>query len=179
MGTRFEAWFDGACWPNPNGHAACGAVVKLGTEVVFEHSEYIGTENTSNNVAEYCGMIAILEFLKKAGKCEAIIYGDSDLTIKQITGVWKAGKLSKKEASGKIPIKPRYYFPFYQKARALLDEQRNSHIEFQWIPRAENEEADALSTKPLRDRGFRETYYRTSPHDVDSLDEAFERAISE
>lgn len=146
----YIAHFDGACWPNPNGHAASGAVVKLDGLRVFEHAEYLGTENTSNNVAEYAGLIAVLKFALEVGQCEMRIYGDSDMVIKQMTGVWKAGTLTRKERNGKAP--------FYKEARRLLDLQLNSRITFTWIPRLENEEADALSTKPLRDRGYREEY---------------------
>lgn len=156
---KYQAWFDGACWPNPNGHAASGAVIKLDGAIVFEHSEYIGSEKTSNNVAEYCGLIAVLKFALEHGQCEMVIHGDSDLVIKQITGEWQAGKLSLKEKSGRVPVKPRYYLPYYQEARKLLDLQPNNRITFKWIPRELNTEADALSTKPLRDRGYEEVYY--------------------
>ena len=158
---QYEAWFDGACWPNPNGHAACGAFVQcLNGERVFEHSEYLGHENTTNNVAEYAGLIAILEFTARLDHAfEITIYGDSDLVVKQMTGVWKAGTLTKAERKGKIPIKPRHYLPFYHKAIGLLTSQSSRNLLwFKWIPREENTDADFLSTKPLVQRGFRNEY---------------------
>ena len=155
---KYEAWFDGACWPNPNGHAASGAVVKLGGLRVFEHSEYIGQVNTSNNVAEYHGLNAVLRFLldPNIGQCECVIYGDADMVIKQMNNEWKAG--SKKERSGKIPVRPRYYLPYHKEAVRLRDLLTMSRLTFKWIPRAENEDADELSTRPLRQRGYRQDY---------------------
>lgn len=156
---RYEAFFDGACWPNPNGHAASGAVVKSGGLRIFEHSEYIGNVNTSNNVAEYHGLIAVLRFLRdEPGIAEAIIYGDADMVIKQMNKEWKAGTLTKKEKSGKVPIRPRYYLPYYQEAMKLREQITMAHLTFKWIPRAENEDADELSTRPLRHRGYRQDY---------------------
>lgn len=174
--STYEAWFDGACWPNPNGHAACGALIKLNGETIFEDSAYLGNENTSNNFAEYHGLRLILLYLIENKIENCAIFGDSDLVIKQITGEWKAGKLSKKEARGKVPIKPRYYMPAYEACRELANQLTG--ISFKWIPRDQNEEADALSTKPLRDRGLREEY-RHDPlaNRMRELDEAFEHAI--
>lgn len=175
----YVAYFDGACWPNPNGHAASGALVKLGGVRVFEHSEYIGTENTTNNVAEYCGLIAVLKFALELGQCEMQIYGDSDLVIKQMNGVWKAGTLTRKERNGKVPIKPRHYLPYYYEAIRLRNLQLNSRITFEWIPREENTEADELSTRPLIQRGYREVRYESlRQREARQLDEAFERAIA-
>jgi ribonuclease HI len=173
----YESWFDGACWPNPNGHAASGAIVKLGGLKVFEHSEYIGTLNTSNNVAEYHGLNAVLRFLLEVGQCECVIYGDADMVIKQMNNEWKAGTLTKKEKSGKIPVRPRYYLPYHKEAVRLRDLQLNSRITFKWIPRAQNTEADELSTRPLRERGYRDNYTRRET-EADRLDAAFEHAIS-
>lgn len=175
---QYKAYFDGACWPNPNGHAACGAFIEaLDGERIFEHAEYLGNENTTNNLAEYTGLIAILGFTAKfKDSSEIHIYGDSDLVVKQMTGVWKAGTLTRAERKGKVPIKPRHYLPFYHKAKELLTAQSSKHlIWFHWIPREENTDADELSTRPLRQRGYREEYGRRRNAD---LDDAFENAIS-
>lgn len=176
---QYRAFFDGSCWPNPNGHAACGAYVELANgERVWEHSEYLGCKDTTNNVAEYAGLIAILKFTAQLENLSEIaIFGDSDLVIKQMTGVWKAGTLTKAERKGKIPIKPRHYLPFYEEARRLLSAQEHV-ITFKWIPREENIDADFLSTKPLRDRGLREVFCWGSPRAInEELDREFEHSI--
>lgn len=171
-----QAWFDGACWPNPNGHAASGAFVKRDGRTIFCHSEYIGNHNTSNNVAEYHGLIAVLKFLIQENIQEATVYGDADMVIKQMNGVWKAGRLTKKEIKGKIPIRPRYYLPYYQQAITLR--RQLPRVQFVWIRRHLNSEADELSTEPLRLRGLRETYHEPRQTESDFLDQQFEYAIN-
>lgn len=153
----YEGFFDGACWPNPNGHAAGGAFVRLNGEIVFSESRYCGCENTSNNAAEYQGLILILEYFVKEQPKQAIVYGDSDLVIKQMTGEWRAGRLTKSEKSGKVPVRPRYYLPYYETAQQLM-RQINGLIEFCWIPREQNDQADLLSRAPLLERGIESPY---------------------
>lgn len=171
-----EAWFDGACWPNPNGHAASGALVKRDGVRIFEHAEYIGNQDTSNNVAEYHGLIAVLKFLIQEGIEEATVYGDADMVINQMTGKWKAGRLTKAEAKGKIPIRPRFYLPYYQVAIELR--RRLPKVQFLWIRRNFNSEADVLSTRPLRERGYRETYYERPQTEAEFLDQRLDYALS-
>lgn len=171
-----EAWFDGACWPNPNGHAASGAIVRRDIETIFKHSEYIGNQNTSNNVAEYHGLIAVLRFLVAEGIEDATVYGDADMVIKQMNGIWKAGRLTKAEKKGKVPIRARYYLPYYNQAMELR--RKLPDVRFVWIRRHLNSEADYLSTQPLRDRGYRETFYERPKTGSELFDEQFEYAIS-
>lgn len=171
-----EAWFDGACWPNPNGHAASGGIGRRGVTTIFQHSEYIGKENTSNNVAEYHGLIAVLKFLVSEGIEEATVYGDADMVINQMNGKWKAGRLTKAEKKGKIPIRARYYLPYYHQAMELRHQLPN--VRFVWIRRHLNSEADHLSTQPLRDLGYRETFYERPQTESEFLDQQFEYAVS-
>lgn len=160
---RLVAYFDGACWPNPNGDAACGAFIECDGERIWEHAEYLGAKDTSNNVAEYAGLIAILRYLEKLENLAEIhIYGDSDLVIKQMSGLWKVRRKGIK-----------LYLPYYDEAMRLLRVQKHL-ISFQWIPREQNTEADFLSTKPLRDRGLREPIYRNVNQELDAQ---FEDAI--
>lgn len=135
-----EAWFDGAAWPNP-GHASCGAVVKEDGKIIYSHSEYTG-DNLSNNCSEYHGLILVLEFFLTKGIQEAIIYGDSLLVVNQMLGKWKVGKPTK----GGV-FKPKLYLSFYKKAKEL--QKKLPNLNYQWIPREQNTEADALSTIPL------------------------------
>lgn len=157
----YVAYFDGSCWPNPNGHAAWGALVKRNGEVIFANCGYLGHQATSNNVAEYAGLNVVLDFLLGNSILSCVIYGDSNLVIKQMNKEWSAGKLTKHEKSGKIPIRARYYMPQYLRAQATLAAfPTSSAIAFRWTPREKNIEADELSTRPLRKRGYREVYSR-------------------
>lgn len=169
-----KAWFDGACWPNP-GHGAYGAVVKRDGQIIFTASEYSGP-HVSNNVTEYQGLIVILKFLLAENIEEATIYGDADMIIKQMNGIWKAGRLTKKEKKGTIPIRPRYYLPYYKEALELR--RQLPKVKLIWVRRYLNSEADRLSTEPLRLRGFRETYHEPKQTESEFLDQCFEYAIS-
>jgi hypothetical protein len=64
----FAAYFDGACGPhNPGGTASFGAVIFENGEPVWKCSEIYVPEqgherDTSNNIAEYAGFNAVLEW---------------------------------------------------------------------------------------------------------------------
>lgn len=97
---------------------------------------------------------------------DVIIYGDSNMVINQMSGVWKV----------RTKGKPKIYMSNHALAiqlRALLP-----NVRYRWIPREQNTEADALSTQPLCKRGLREPE-RISPQQraARELDAAFERAI--
>lgn len=148
-----KAYFDGACEPvNPGGTASFGAVVFINGERVWELSKLFvpkkGKEKqTSNNVAEYSGFIAILEYLleKKLNKKKIQVYGDSRLVLCQTLmpdptwGVmWR--------------IKKGFYVPLAYRAKELLE--KFPKIEGYWIPREENSIADELSKAELIKAGI-------------------------
>src|SRR2546427_730178 len=93
----YIGYFDGACAPiNPGGTAAYGAVLLREGERIWECSALFQPEpgkecETSNNLAEYCGLIALLEQLihLRAQQEPIMLYGDSNLVIQQIFGPWK------------------------------------------------------------------------------------------
>jgi ribonuclease HI len=137
----YNAYFDGSCGPrNPGGTAAYGSVIFQQNKRIWERSEVYrpppGKERqTSNNLAEYLGLIVILEhFIRIKAQHEPImIYGDSNLVIQQMTGRWK--------------IREGIYEPFAQRAKILTNEF--SRIGWQWIPRSQNTIADGLSKAHL------------------------------
>ena len=48
------ARFDGACDPNPKGHASCACLITRGEEEVYRKARYIGYgDGMTNNVAEF------------------------------------------------------------------------------------------------------------------------------
>ena len=141
----YTGYFDGSCGPiNPGGTAAYGAVLMREGARIWECSVLFQPEpgkerETSNNLAEYCGLIAILEHLIHlwAQQEPIMIYGDSALVIKQIFGHWQ--------------IKVGIYVPYAQKAQALR--RTFTNLGGQWIPRTKNTIADALSKAPLLKAG--------------------------
>lgn len=148
------AYFDGACEPvNPGGYASFGAVVFSGKKRVWELSKLFvpkkGHEKeTSNNVAEYSGFIAILEFLieKKWNRRKITIYGDSMLVLCQML-------MDDPTWHKRWAIKKGFYVPLARKALLLLE--CFPKIEGQWIPREENSIADELSKAELIKAGIR------------------------
>lgn len=135
-----ECWFDGVCEPsNPGGHAAYGVLIKVDGKVVLAEGHYVGNgPGMSNNVAEYSGMLRILqEIAKYPGP--VTISGDSKLVICQLNKQWK--------------VNGGRYFPYYQQCVPLYEAERNRIRTF-WIPREQNGECDKLSKKVLLDMGI-------------------------
>lgn len=137
-----KCWFDGCCEPvNPGGHAAYGIHMKKGDKE-YKTAGYVGHgEGISNNVAEYSGIIRILEILTQKNLLDEqiTIHGDSMLVIQQMSGNWK--------------LKKGAYIPYAQKARDLAKNFPN--ITYKWIPREENSICDSLSKNILKQMNVR------------------------
>lgn len=153
---KISCFFDGCCEPvNPGGTASYGAVIFLDGKKVWECSELFvpipGREKeTSNNVAEYSGFLAILEYLLDQGMdgTRTIIHGDSRLVIEQMQGNWK--------------MKKGFYIPVAKKALLALSRFKTSP-KLKWIPRDENDIADELSKAELKKAGVE---FRIQPEAV-------------
>jgi len=103
------------------------------------------SENATNNVAEYMGLIRGLEWLaQRAPGGEVAIRGDSLLVIRQV--------------SKKYAVKAERLRPLHRRAQELLSNFPNARVE--WVPREKNREADELSVRAylevLRDARQRE-----------------------
>ena len=87
MKERLTLQFDGGSRGNP-GPAGTGSVVLAedGTPLVTL-GRFIG--RATNNVAEYRALITAIEEAKKLGAENILIRGDSELVIKQMTGVYR------------------------------------------------------------------------------------------
>jgi ribonuclease HI len=130
-GKQIQVFFDGLCQPiNPGGIACFGFIIKNGANTI--HREYGRAANIStNNVAEYTGIIRALEWLiaNNYQNENIVIKGDSQLVIQQIKRNFK--------------VKAPTIIPLYHKAMSLI--WKFNHIQFEWIPRELNWEADRLS----------------------------------
>jgi ribonuclease HI len=141
------AFFDGACAPcNPGGTASFGAVIFDGECRIWECSRVFrpipGREHeTSNNIAEYCGFLAILEQLlaDRMDDRSVTIYGDSNLVIQQMLGNWR--------------IRQGFYVATALEARATLTRFRRKPA-LVWLPREYNTIADELSKAELLNLGI-------------------------
>ena len=138
--NEYNAWFDGACGPvNPGGTATYGVMIKDqdGTIVVWEHGLVGKGSAISNNVAEYAGVLCVLKYLRSLPPARATIRGDSNLVINQLNGRWR--------------IRKGLYRSIAVEAKELLARLKGLgwQIACCWIPRAQNEECDALSKRPV------------------------------
>jgi probable phosphoglycerate mutase len=132
-GRRLVVEADGAARGNP-GPASYGAVVRDADtgEVLVERCAVLG--ETTNNVAEYSGLIAALEAafeLDPAARVEVRM--DSKLVIEQMAGRWQVKHANLKPLAGR--------------ARALIPQP--DRVSWTWIPRAENGHADRLANQAL------------------------------
>ena len=123
---------DGGSRGNP-GPAGYGAVVldAATEEVLAERAEGLGV--TTNNVAEYRGLIAGLQAAIELGAADVEVRMDSKLVVEQMAGRWK--------------VKHPAMQPLAEKARGLVDEIGS--VRFGWIPRARNGRADALANQAM------------------------------
>jgi len=150
-----EAYFDGCCEPvNPGGTASYGVVILKDRQKIWETSKLFtpkrGREKeTSNNVAEYSGFKAILDYLiaHDLTKSQIIVYGDSKLVIEQMFGRWR--------------IKFGYYVPIATTCKAML--KQFPYLTGKWIPREKNFLADELSKAELIKAGVT---FRIQPEEV-------------
>lgn len=126
-----EVWTDGLCEPiNPGGTGCAGYIIKKNGKIVEKGSESLGaSEDMTNNVAEYSALIRALQTVRKLGldQEKILVKSDSKLLVSQMKGEWK--------------VKGARIVPLHNKAAEL---KKGLNIDFQWIPREENEEADKL-----------------------------------
>jgi ribonuclease H / adenosylcobalamin/alpha-ribazole phosphatase len=147
MGQLIEAWFDGVCEDvNPGGHAAYGVLVKVDGKEVFHDGKFVlRGPNASNNVAEYAGFCAAVDWILNQNLLGVtIIRGDSKLVIMQMKGAWK--------------VHGGYYVPYYNKAKHLLSvlqERTENNVSLEWIPRKKNGECDRYSKDVLLRMGVK------------------------
>jgi probable phosphoglycerate mutase len=123
---------DGGARGNP-GPAGYGAVVREANtgEVLAERSASLGV--TTNNVAEYSGLIAGLQAAGELGAAAVEVRMDSKLVVEQMSGRWQ--------------IKHPGLRPLAAKAAALI--QRFDTVTFDWVPRERNKHADALANAAI------------------------------
>jgi ribonuclease HI len=123
---------DGGSRGNP-GPAGYGAVVldPVTEEVLAERAEGLGI--TTNNVAEYQGLIAGLRAAIELGATEVEVRMDSKLVVEQMSGRWQVKHPSMK--------------PLALEAGRLVRELGS--VRFGWIPRARNSRADTLANRAM------------------------------
>ena len=131
MPDQIVAYIDGGARGNP-GPAGYGVRIERpdGT-LVEEFYEPIGV--ATNNVAEYRGLIAALEWAKSRGERELHVRSDSLLLVQQMLGNFK--------------VKNAGLQPLHAKARLLAHEIGN--VTFEHVGRAKNAHADRLANAAM------------------------------
>jgi ribonuclease HI len=123
---------DGGSRGNP-GPAAYGALVRdpVSGLVLAEDAKYLG--ETTNNVAEYSGLVAALTMAKAIDPGARVAARmDSKLVVEQMSGRWKI----KHEDMRRLALQARAIFP-------------RDQVTYQWVPRAENSAADRLANQAM------------------------------
>ena len=129
--AAYQANIDGGSRGNP-GPAAYGVVIRDARgEIVARLKKYIG-QNT-NNVAEYFGLIAALDYAQTHDIRALRVESDSELLVKQMHGQYK--------------VKSAELRPLFERAKKMsqtFESFRISHVY-----REQNREADALVNQAL------------------------------
>ncbi len=131
-GLRVVVEADGGSRGNP-GPAGYGAVV-LDPETgatLAERKAAIGVD--TNNVAEYQGLIAGLSAARELGAREVRVRMDSKLVVEQMSGRWQ--------------VKHPSMRPLARQAAQLA--AGFDRISYEWIPRAQNGQADRLANEAM------------------------------
>ena len=140
MSRRLTVEADGGSRGNP-GIAGYGALVRdtdTGA-LLAERAEPLGT--ASNNVAEYRGLIAGLEAAAAIDPAAVVLARmDSKLVVEQMSGRWKI----KHEDMKRLALQAR------DVAAGII--RAGGAVRYEWIPREQNKDADALSNVAMDGR---------------------------
>ena len=131
IAPRAIAWIDGAARGNP-GPAAYG--VRIESEdgsLITELRDVVGA--TTNNVAEYHGLIAALDYLAAHRHRDVVIRSDSELLVRQMTGAYRVRAPSLRA--------------LYVKASDAA--ARFDSVKYEHVPRERNARADRLANVAL------------------------------
>jgi ribonuclease HI len=129
--AAYRANIDGGSRGNP-GPASYGVVIRDPRgEVVAKLKKYIG--RMTNNVAEYYGLIAALDYAQSHGIRALRVESDSELLVRQMRGQYK--------------VKSAELRPLFERARKMAQSFASFKIEH--VYREQNAEADALANQAL------------------------------
>jgi ribonuclease HI len=129
--AAYRANIDGGSRGNP-GPASYGVVIRDARgEIVTRLKKYIG--RMTNNVAEYYGLIAALDYAQSHGIRALRIESDSELLVKQMRGQYK--------------VKSEDLRPLFERAKKMSQTFETFRIDH--VYREQNREADALANEAM------------------------------
>jgi len=129
---------DGGSRGNP-GPGACAAIVRREGNILTKNSKFLGN-GTTNNIAEYEGLILALELAGKVTDGDLTCVLDSELIVKQLMGEYK--------------VKNPTLLKFFLKVQKLQENFKT--IKYQHVSRWDKFQriADELLNDELNKRGF-------------------------
>ena len=128
---------DGGARGNPGSSASAFVVIGNDGKVLHQESKYLGV--TTNNVAEYQGVILALTWLTQEFPISNFqfpinFYLDSELVVKQLNGLYRVKDLNLKNLFTIVKG---------------LEKEIETKIIFQHVPRSKNQHADLLVNQEL------------------------------
>ena len=134
------AHIDGGSRGNP-GPAAYGVVIEVDSGRVDSLSKFLG--RATNNVAEYQGLLAALDYALAHGYLRLRVESDSELLVRQVQGRYKVRSPD---------LRPRY-----ERARRLID--RFQAFSIRHVPHEQNRKADRLVNDALDAAEKQQTFH--------------------
>lgn len=128
------AYTDGGARGNPGPSGFGVYITDNKGKKLAELSQYLGHQ--TNNVAEYSGLLAALEWAVQNGQSALQVVSDSELMVKQIRGVYKVNNSQLQE--------------LHAKARKLIS--RLDWFDIRHVLRGQNQNADRLANDAM-DKG--------------------------
>ena len=131
QGVAVIANIDGGSRGNP-GPAAYGVLIRNSHgKVLAKLGEYLGRQ--TNNVAEYSGLLAALDWALRENQPSLKVLSDSELLVRQMRGQYK--------------VKDPHLKELFLKAQALAEKLQ--HFTIEHVRRESNREADRLVNNVL------------------------------
>jgi ribonuclease HI len=130
MSDTFILHTDGGSRGNP-GPAAYAYVIERPGHPPIEEMVFMGS--STNNIAEYTGMLKALEHSLELGARNVVVHSDSELMVKQMNGDYK--------------VKNPGLLPLYQQACKLA--KQFATCKFKHVYREQNTHADRLCNEAL------------------------------
>ena len=133
---RIVLYTDGGSRGNPGPSGIGVIMLDSNKKKIKEISRYIGL--TTNNIAEYSALVCGLEEAAALGASDVVIFMDSELLAKQLSGEYR--------------VKDGNIRPLFEKALGVL--KNFNSFEIKHIDREKNKEADKLVNKAINLAGL-------------------------
>jgi len=132
--TRTRLYCDGAARGNPGPAGAGAVIVSPEGHIQARIGKFLG--ESTNNVAEYMGLILGLKRARAMGLRELDVLSDSELMVKQLNGDYA--------------VKAEHLKPLHDEAKQLLGTFPG--ITVRHVPREDNKLADEMSNRAIDER---------------------------